>query len=109
MPFSLQTLSFLEASNSKDFCLQLSKDGGLELDTQHAYYYQVQAQIILTGAEYCDFVVWSPEEFVTLRISPDSEYISCAIDKVTKFFQLGVLPELVGKWFTKVPYYRHEH
>ena len=75
-PFRCKTLSFLEASNSKDFCLQLSKDGGLELDTQHAYYYQVQAQIILTGAKYCDFVVWSPEEFVTLRISPDAECLN---------------------------------
>ena len=66
----------------------------------------MQAQIKLTGAKYCDFVVWSPCEFVTLRINPDAEFISQVVDKVTKFFKLGVLPELVGKWFTKAPYYR---
>ena len=61
----------------------------------------------LTGADYCDFVVWSPNEFIVLRISPDAEFIAQAIDKVTNFFKLGVLPVLVGKWYTKAPYYRH--
>ena len=81
--------------------MQVSKDGSLKLDTRHAYYYQVQAEIKMTGAEYCDFVVWSPDEFVTLRIS--EEFISNVVDKVTNFFKLGILPELVGKWFTKAP------
>ena len=53
------------------------------------------------------FVVWSPNEFIVLRISPDTEFTAQAIDKVTNFFKLGVLPELVGKWYTKAPCYRH--
>ena len=105
-PFRCKMQSFIEASKNKDFCLKVGEDGSWELNAQHAYYYQVQAQIKLTGAKYCDFVVWSPCEFVTLRINPDTEFISQVVDKVTKFYKLGVLPELVGKWFTKAPYYR---
>ena len=93
------------STNSRDFCLQVDEDGSWKLNTKHAYYYQVQAQIKLTGAHYCDFVIWSPTKFVVLHINPDIQFISQAIDKVTNFFKLGILPELVGKWFTKSPYY----
>ena len=61
----------------------------------------------MTGADYCDFVVWRPNEFKVLRISPDAEFIAQAINKVTNFFKLGALPKLVRKWYTKAPYYRH--
>ena len=33
------------------------KDSRLELKKSHKYYYQVQCQLFVTGAEYCDFVV----------------------------------------------------
>ena len=106
--FRCKSRSLIEASKEgNQFCLQLNKNGCFELDMQHAYFYQVQAQMKLTGADYCDFVVWSPNEFIVLRISPDAEFIAQAIDKVTNFFKLGVLPELVVKWYTKAPHYRH--
>ena len=106
--FRCKSRSLIEASKEgNQFCLQLNENGCFELDMQHAYFYQVQAQMKLTGADYCDFVVWSPNEFIVLRISPDAEFIAQAIDKVTNFFKLGVLPELVGKWYSKAPYYRH--
>ena len=60
----------------------------------------------LTGACYCDFVVWSPDEFVVLRIDLADDFIAQAFEKATAFFKIGILPELVGKWYTKAPMYR---
>ena len=71
------------------------------LRTNHAYYYQVQAQLFATKANYCDFVVWKEGECVIIRIAPDMQFTADMVASVTEFFKLGVLPELVGKWFTK--------
>ena len=35
------------------------------------------------------------------RIFCDEQFILDAIDKATAFIKIGILPELVGKWYTK--------
>ena len=68
--------------NDKTFCL-ISTD---TLNTGHAYYYQVQAQIKLSRASYSDFVLWTPYEFITLRIEPNDDFIVQALDNASEFF-----------------------
>lgn len=102
-PFSCTDKSFLEASDDTTFCLGHADDGTFFLKKSHAYFYQVQAQIHLCDADYCDFVVWSQDELTILRIQPDIVFFADVIEKVTKFFKYGVLPELLGKWYSKTP------
>ena len=71
------------------------------LKKQHAYFYQVQLQIKLNNADYCDFVVWKADTVIMQRIFPDSDCIAAALNKIPSFAKLCVLPELVGKYFTK--------
>lgn len=52
-------------------------------------------------AQYCDFVVWKESDMFVQRVSIDMEFIDNAIENVKPFIKLAVLPELVGKWFTK--------
>ena len=54
-------------------------------------------------ADYCDFVVWRPTEIAVIRIIPDKTFIDSAIDQATAFYKFGVLPELIGKWYSKIP------
>ena len=61
-PYSCRDKSFLEACNDSNFYLKLQPDGGFALNTTHSYYYQVQAQIKLCKANYCDFVVWNEND-----------------------------------------------
>ena len=66
-PFSCTNKSVTEAiRDDAQFCLTINEDSSFELKKAHEYYYQVQAQMKLTGACYCDFAVWSPDEFVVL-------------------------------------------
>ena len=51
--------------------------------------------------DYCDFVVWRPGELVVLKISPNKSFIDSAVDKATTFYKSGVLPELIGKWYSR--------
>ena len=44
---------------SDNFCLQLSLDGELRINKNHAYYDQVQHQLTMTGCHFCNFVVYT--------------------------------------------------
>ena len=66
----------------------------------HAYYYQVQAQIKFCSTNYCDFVVWGEKKVFIDRIYLDDNFISNALEKATLFFKVGVMPKIVGKWYS---------
>ena len=55
----------------------------------------------LCHVEYCDFVVWSKESWVSQRIYANDDFINDAITKTVGFIKLGILPELVGRWYTR--------
>ena len=98
-PYSCRETAFAEAG--QHFFLKKDNDGQFHLDVKHSYYYQVQAQIKLCSVEYCDFVVWREEELFVQRILPDTDLIMDAISKCEQFIKLAVLPEMLGKWYTK--------
>ena len=75
----------------------------LKLKRNHAYYYQVQMQMKFAHAQYCDFLVWRKDEFVVDRIVPDVPFINGALAKAELFIKTALLPELIGRWFTKQP------
>ena len=52
-------------------------------------------------AQYCDFLVWRKNEFIIDRILPDVSFIDNALAKANIFVKTALLPELLGKWFTK--------
>ncbi|XP_037501863.2 uncharacterized protein LOC119375911 [Rhipicephalus sanguineus] len=60
-PFSKKGLSADEACKDKNFCCTL-KDGQVHLKKDHAYHYQVQGQMAITGHKWCDFVIWTESE-----------------------------------------------
>lgn len=52
--------------------------------------------------EYCDFVVWNKDSWISQRIYANNDFINNAITKTVGFIKLGILPEeLVGRWYTK--------
>ena len=51
--------------------------------------------------EYGDFVVWTTHELVMERIKRDEEFYQAGVQKVKQFFCYGILPEIIGKWYTQ--------
>lgn len=88
-----------EALGKKDFCLE-SIDGAVTLQN-HAYYYQVQMQIFIAGTDFCDFVVQTRNDIHVERIMPDYDLWNKALPKAINFLNSCILPELVGKCFTR--------
>lgn len=88
------------------FCIQKNVNGVLELDHSHSYYYQVQTQLFVCSAKYCDFCVCTFSEdqehdFYQERLSQNTEFWENCVTKSKHFFQTSILPELIAKWYTK--------
>ena len=56
-PYSCKDKSILEATAESTVFLA-HNDGITNLKTNHAYFYQIQAQMRFCSASYCDLVVW---------------------------------------------------
>ncbi|KAK1885950.1 Exonuclease [Dissostichus eleginoides] len=99
-PFSAKDRSLLECTKDSRFCLTVPEGGLMSLKLDHSYMYQVQAQMRVAEVMFCDFVVWTPQELFKQRIMFDGAFFDVAHSKVVNFFRTGILPELLGKWFT---------
>ena len=66
-------------------------------------YMQVQCQIFCTKSSYCDFVLWTKEEVHMERIYPDEQFWLENLALVEHFFTTAILPELLGKFFSRHP------
>lgn len=58
--------------------------------------------MVATKRSYCDFVVWtaSGEPHIE-RILLDRVFIEEKLKQAEKLFWLAIIPELLGKWFTR--------
>ena len=87
-------------------CLVSLPDGTTALNKQHAYYYQVQMQMFVCNLNYGHFVLStfpsgsSPSIHVEY-ITRDEKLWSECIEQSTQFFKTCVLPELLGRWYTR--------
>ncbi|XP_076869631.1 uncharacterized protein LOC143519782 [Brachyhypopomus gauderio] len=50
-----------------------SKHGTLQLKRHHNYYWQIQGQMLITGMDWCDFVVFAEEDMLVQRILKDAQ------------------------------------
>ena len=76
--------------------------GCWKLSREHSYYYQVEVQLnVCSDVKYKYFVVWTEGEMAMERITIDREFYKSVADRVELFFTYGVLPEIVGKWYTR--------
>ena len=80
------------------------KDGSLP--SSHHYYYQVQTQMLACDVQFADFVVCTfPNDTPTLCIQRikiiDEDFLSSCIEKSRDLHKVAILPELLGRWFTR--------
>ena len=87
-------------------CLEKDSTGSFKLKEAHQYYYQCQQQIFTSKKWYCDFVVCAFDhdgraELVQQRIFPDTDHWTEVVPKLTNFWRTCVLPEVLGRWYTR--------
>ena len=101
-PFIAKDSSITACVEKSTFCLQRNSDGSLSLKLEHPYYYQCQLQLLVTERSFCDFVVWAPAGDIHIeRLTADHQFLEPRLRKAKKFFQTAIIPELLGKWYSR--------
>ena len=85
----------------KNVCLKTINGKAQQLNEQHAYFYQIQCQLAVTNIRFCEFGVWTEQEMFVQRIYLDNVFIKVCLAKVDQFFKKFILPELLGKYFSR--------
>ena len=80
-----------------------TEDDDVHLKETDVYFYQVQPQLNICEVEYGDFVVWTENGIYIERISVQKEFFIETVTKIENFYKYSILPELLGKWYTKQP------
>ena len=102
-PYKLRDKSIPEYLSCSDCIEEIDEE--FKLKVRHQYYFQVQAQMFACNVDYCDFVVCTfadsrPNIFVS-RILRDDQFWSIHSDQALSFFRLCILPEVLGRSFTR--------
>ena len=102
-PYKHRDSSIELACQDSAFCLGIDDAAGTySLKRTHDYYYQVVGQLALSGAKFCDFIVWTKIDFHREQILPDDELWSKMNQKLSHFYMttLGVeiLTRLYSMW-----------
>ena len=79
------------------------ENGRLRLKRDHSYFYQVQTQLGVSEYDDCFFVVWTQNDLHVERISLNQTVWKEICDKSEVFFKNAILPELVGRFYSKLP------
>ncbi|XP_061086400.1 uncharacterized protein LOC133121214 [Conger conger] len=91
-PFGLLEVKCPHAKSYVD-CSYLKLEGGnLKLKRQHAYFWQVQGQLLVTGLEWCDFVVFAEEDMLVQRLYKDSGIANTIRERADHFFFYFYMP-----------------
>ncbi|XP_061669646.1 uncharacterized protein LOC133497619 [Syngnathoides biaculeatus] len=84
------------------YCLGGADDlANISLKQDSAYYFQVQAQILITQSHYCDFVVMNGGAISVRRIKYDRDFLNAVVDTVNILYRHLILPELLGKLYSR--------
>ncbi|XP_035684071.1 uncharacterized protein LOC118421033 [Branchiostoma floridae] len=90
-PYSARNMTAKDASlNLPNFYLKAEGDS-LSLDRSHEYFYQVQGQLLVTGAPFCDFVCHCVDTHVE-RILPDVQFCQDMLVQLAKIYKTHAMP-----------------
>ena len=86
---------FAVVRTQESFFCQMSLDGTISLKRNHAYYHQVQLQLYVTSANWCDFCVYMTKGIAIESIYPDMEWKVKNLPKLHYFSDNILLPEIL--------------
>ena len=89
-PYSARNETIAEACTRAEFFL----DSAGKLKHQHEHYYQVQTQLLVSGAPFCDFIVYTQHDLHVERIYPDPATMKDILKKASDLYINFIWPYL---------------
>ncbi|CAL1536016.1 unnamed protein product [Lymnaea stagnalis] len=85
-PYAIRDMTVSDACRRDTFCLLKTGPKEFALKKGHKFYYTVQGQLMLTGASFCDFVVYTTRDMEIIRIKPDRQVQKRLLPKLVEFY-----------------------
>ncbi|CAB1351237.1 unnamed protein product [Coregonus sp. 'balchen'] len=85
-PFGLVEIKCPNVKNDVDCKYLQMQHGTATLQRRHAYYWQVQGQLLITGLQWCDFVVCAQEDVLVQRLHLDPEVTGVIREKADYYY-----------------------
>jgi len=89
-PFSAKDMDPNELRGEPRSCLG---DKGVVIS--HAYFTQIQGQLVISGRQYCDLVVWTTVGITTERVLPSANFSEKLITRLIDFYVNNMIPEFL--------------
>ena len=95
-------LEKLDSETSKFYLKKTGETGDLKLDNNHMYHYQIQTQLGVCKELSSYFVVWTEQDLHIEVVDFDPVMWSEICEKSEVIFKTAILPEVTGKFMTRV-------
>lgn len=95
-PYKHRNSSISDACKDTKFCLTITNSEPV-LKRNHDYYFQVIGQLAITGAQYCDFIVWTLIDMHIERIFIDKDLWQEMTDKLLNYYRTELGPEIIRR------------
>lgn len=93
-PYVARDMTIEEACSNLDRFLLFKENNEFKLRRDHDYYVQIQGQLLVSGAPWCDLAVYTTKDFYVERIVPDIPFITDMLLKLSFFHRFHGLPYL---------------
>ncbi|XP_063040587.1 uncharacterized protein LOC134435498 [Engraulis encrasicolus] len=91
------TLMKCMSTNSHTECSYLEVDvGHIQIKKNHQYHWEVQGQLLVTGMQWCDFVVLAMDDFIVVRVRADAKVHREIRERMDHFYFDKYMPKLVA-------------
>ena len=96
-PWSARNCTIDEACVNTKFYLEKNNLSNITLKKDHEYFAQIQGQLMVTGADFCEFIVFTSKDIFVQRILPDVTYMEdTLLPRLSEFFLKYGHPYLKG-------------
>jgi hypothetical protein len=85
-PYSVKDITPQAACKTQQDFFCKEENGKFCLKKTHNYYAQIQGQMALGGAEWCDFLVYTHKGMLIERVLFDPDYWKEAYEKLSQFY-----------------------
>ncbi|KAJ8309693.1 hypothetical protein KUTeg_011558 [Tegillarca granosa] len=93
-PYAARDMTIPQAIDNINNFVLCRENGVVTINRNHAYYVQIQGQLLVTGAPWCDLAVYTTKDFYMERISPNISFITNMLLKLALFYKYYALPYL---------------
>lgn len=86
----------VQKKQRKKYVVSIDEDGEIDMNFDHPYYHQVQAQIYLSNRQYGYLFIWTLKSHLLVKVEKDLAW-ERNIDVLTQFYHTYFIPHILGK------------